>query len=91
MQDKNVLKNFKDRLFLIKRLDEIATREKTPELATEPTKQKKPESKLQQKFTSEIIANEDDINDKTFWNYFKYQNLSFLRKDLIRAEEAKKE
>ena len=68
MQDKNVLKNFKDRLFLIKRLDEIATREKTPELAREPTKQKKPESKLQQKFTSEIIANEVDINDKTFWN-----------------------
>ena len=68
MQDKNVLKNFKDRLFLIKRLDEIATREKTPELATEPTKQKKSESKLQQKFTSEIIANEVDINDKTFGN-----------------------
>ena len=40
---------------------------------------------------SEIIANEYDITDKTFWNYFKYQNLSFLRKDLIRAEEAKKE
>ena len=69
----------------------LQTREKTPELGKEPTKQRKPEFKLQQKFMCEIIANEDDINDKTFWNYFKYQNLSFLRKDLIRGEEAKKE
>ena len=40
---------------------------------------------------NEIIANEKDINDEIFWNYFKYQNPSFLEKDLIKAMQAKNE
>ena len=32
-----------------------------------------------------------NINDKKFWNYFKYQNPSFLSKDLTRATHAKNE
>ena len=40
---------------------------------------------------NEIIANEKDINDQIFWNYFKYQNPLFLAKDLIRATQAKNE
>ena len=40
---------------------------------------------------NEIIANEKDINDEIFWNYFKYQNPSFLAKNLIRAKQAKNE
>ena len=38
---------------------------------------------------NEIIANEKDMNDEIFWNYFKYQNLSFLAKDLFRTTLAK--
>ena len=41
-----VLKNFKSRLFSIKVLDDIPAPESTPELATEPTKQKKYKSKI---------------------------------------------
>ena len=40
---------------------------------------------------NEIIAGEKDINDKIFWNYFKYQNPLFLAKDLIRTSQAKNE
>ena len=40
MQEKK-FKSFKSRVFSIKNLVKIATREPTPELATEPTKQKK--------------------------------------------------
>ena len=40
---------------------------------------------------NEIIADGKDINDEIFWNYFKYQNPSFLPKDLIRATQAKNE
>ena len=40
---------------------------------------------------NEIIADEKDINDEIFWNYFKYQNPSFLAKNLIRAKQAKNE
>ena len=29
---------------------------------------------------NEIIAEEKDISDKIFWNYFKYQNPSYLAK-----------
>ena len=36
-----------------------------------------------------IIANVKDINGEIFWNYFKYQNTSFLSKDLSRAMQAK--
>ena len=38
---------------------------------------------------NEIIADEKDINDEIFQNYFKYQNPSFLAKDLIRAKNEK--
>ena len=40
---------------------------------------------------NEIIANENDLNDKILWNYFNYQNPFNLAKDLIRATQAKKE
>ena len=29
-----------------------------------------------------IVADEKDITDEMFWNYFKYQNPLFLAKDL---------
>ena len=38
---------------------------------------------------NEIIVDEKDINDEIFWNYFKYQKLLFLVKDLIRAKQFK--
>ena len=37
------------------------------------------------------MADEKDINDKIFWNYFKYKNPSFYGKDLIRAKQDKNE
>ena len=40
---------------------------------------------------NEIIANEKDINNETFSNCFKYQNPSFLVKDLIIAKKNKNE
>ena len=40
---------------------------------------------------SEIKADEKYISDQIFWNYFKYQNPSFLAKDLIRGKQAKNE
>ena len=36
---------------------------------------------------NEVIADKKDINNEMFCNYFKYQNPSFLAKDLIRAKE----
>ena len=42
------------------------------------TKQKRYKLKLQQEFMNEIIAEEKDINDELYRNYFKYQNPSFL-------------
>ena len=84
-----VLNNFKSRLFPVKKLDKISACEPTPELAPEPTKHNKSKLKLQQKFMNEIIADKKDINDEIFWNYFKYQNRSFLAKDLTKAEQSK--
>ena len=46
---------------------------------------------MQQEFIKEIRANEKDINNEIFLHYFKYQNPSFLAKDLIRATQAKNE
>ena len=70
--------------------------EPTPELATEPTRilfyltrHNKSKLKLQQEFMNQIIDDEKDINDEIFWNCFKYQNASFLTKELIRANQAK--
>ena len=37
------------------------------------------------------MASEKDINDQTFWNYFKYHNLLLSVKDLIRAKQDKNE
>ena len=42
----NVLNNLESRLFPMKELDKIPTREPTPEPATEPTKHKKSKLKL---------------------------------------------
>ena len=78
-------------MFPIKSLDKISTREQTRELAKEPTKHKKSKLKLRQEFMNEIIANEKDITGEKFWNYFKYQNSSFLAKDLIKVTQAKTE
>ena len=38
---------------------------------------------------NEIIVEKKDINNDTFWNYFKYQNPSFLVKDLISTKKIK--
>ena len=59
------------------------------EPATEPTKHKKSKLKLQQEFMNENIADKKDINGEIFWNNYKYQNPSFLAKDLIRSKLAK--
>ena len=40
---------------------------------------------------NEIKAGDKYINDEIFWNYFMYQNPSFLAKDLIVAKQAKTE
>ena len=69
----------------------MPTCEPTPELATEPTTQKQSKLKLQQGFMNEIIADEKDINDEIFWNYFKHLNPSFLAKKLIRTKQSKNE
>ena len=65
-----VLNKFKTRLFAIKNLDKIwtrePTREPTPELVTEPIKHNKSKLKLQQEFIKEVIANEKYINDEYF-------------------------
>ena len=87
----NVLNNLGSRLFPMKKLDKIPTREPTPEPATEPTKHKKSKLKLQREFMEEIMADKKDKNDEIFRNYFKYQNLSPLGKGLIRATQAKNE
>ena len=49
----------------------------TPELGTETTKNSNSKLKLQQESMNDITADKKDINDKIFWNYFKYQNPSF--------------
>ena len=46
---------------------------------------------MQQEFIKEFAANEKDVNEEIYWNYFKYQNSSFLAKDLMRAKQAKNE
>ena len=86
-----VLNNIKSRLFPIKNLDKISTREPTPKLAPESTKHKKSKLKLQKEFINEIITDEKVINDQIFQNYFKYENQLLLVKDLIRAKQDKNE
>ena len=80
------LNNFKSRLSPKKNLYKIITREPTheptPELATELNKHKKFTSKFQQEFMNE---------EYTYFQYFRYQNPSFLAKDSVRATQAKNE
>ena len=38
---------------------------------------------------NEVTADKNDINNEMFWNYFKYQNPTFLVKDLIGGEQIK--
>ena len=40
---------------------------------------------------NEILADEKDISDDIFRNYFQYQNSSLLAKDLITAKQDKNE
>ena len=40
---------------------------------------------------NEIIFAEKERNDKIFQKYFRYQNPSFLAKDLVRAKQGKNE
>ena len=40
---------------------------------------------------NQIKANKKYIHDEIFWNYFKYQNPSFLGKHTFRATQAKNE
>ena len=40
---------------------------------------------------NEMIFAEKEINDKIFQKYFRYQNPSFLAKDLVRAKQGKNE
>ena len=40
---------------------------------------------------NEVIADKKDVNNEIFWDYFTYQNPSFLAKYLIRATQAKNE
>ena len=91
VQQKKDFHKIKNRLVLLKDLYKIQTRETTPEATTEPTKRKKLKLKLQQEFMNGIIAKEKDINDELLWNYFRYQNPSFLLKDLTRATQTKNE
>ena len=46
---------------------------------------------MQQEFIKEVAGNEKDINEEIYWDYFKYENSSFLAKDLMRAKQAKNE
>ena len=38
-----------------------------------------------------FLTDNKDINDEIFWNYFRYQNPSFLAKDLLKSTQAKGE
>ena len=58
---------------------EVATESRRkPATEATPAKQQKSKSKLQQEFMNEIIANKNEI----FSKYFKYQNPSFLVKEI---------
>ena len=99
------LNSFENKLFPIKNLGKISTRqpvaEPTPEVKTElipkqptettPTKHKKSKLKLQQEFMNKIIAAEKDVNNTPFINHFNYQNVLSLEKDLINAKQDENE
>ena len=83
-------------MFPIENVDEISTCEPTTKAAAEPTtettptKYKKSKLKLEQKFNNEIIADEKGINNEICLDCFKYQNPSFLIKDLINKRQKKR-
>ena len=82
-------------MFPIENVDEISTCEPAtkpdaePTTETTPTKYKKSKLKLEQKFNNEIIADEKGINNEICLDCFKYQNPSFLKKDLISKKKKK--
>ena len=95
-----VLKTFKSRLFPRKNFDKIPTpepaAEPTPEVATEPTettptKHKQSKLKLHKEFMNDIIADQKDIKNEIFLDYFKFQNPPLLVKDLIGNKQNKNE
>ena len=67
------------------------TKEVASKSATEPINQKKSKLKLQQEIMNKVIANKKRCKFWISWNYIKYQNPSFLAKDLTRVTEAKYE
>ena len=83
-------------MFPIENVDEISTCEPAtkpdaePTTETTPTKYKKSKLKLEQKFNNEIIADEKGINNEICLDCFKYQNPSFLIKDLINKRQKKR-
>ena len=86
---KIVLNNFTSWSFSVKDIDKTwTTRELTPEIGRGATKLKKSKLKLQKKIMNEIKADEKEKNDEIFPNYLKYQNPSFLAKDLVRGKQA---
>ena len=95
-----VLKTFKSRLFPRKNFDKIPTpepaAEPTPEVAIEPTettptKHKQSKLKLHKEFMNDIIADQKDIKNEIFLDYFKFQNPPLLVKDLIGNKQNKNE
>ena len=92
-----ILNEFKSKIFLVKYSDKIPAPEPAPEQAPEATvfdtaqpaeeQAKKSSSKLYQDFLDKIANDETSINTEIFNKYFKYQNLSFLVKDLHDANK----
>ena len=82
-----VLHSFESRLFPIKNLCKFPTSQSAaePKMESTRTKYKKPKLRLQQECMNKIIADEKDINNEMFLNYFNPQNPLFLVKDLISA------
>ena len=46
---------------------------------------------MKEEITNEIIVDKKDVNYDIFWKHFKYQNPSFLAKNVIRAKQPKNE
>ena len=91
MQEKKFLIALKANCFQIKNFGKIPTHEPAAEPAAKktPTKHKKSTLKLEQESINEIIADEKGLNNETFLDCFKYQNASFLIKNIISTKESK--
>ena len=46
---------------------------------------------MKQEITNEIIVDKKDVNNDIFWKHSKYQNPSFLAKNVIKAKQPKNE